>query len=149
MGKGAGNVSGPASARDDSWERDDEGWPSAQVRRLPERVVPPPAPPRRAFLDVAWVALAVLGLAAAAGAAIWYLKTRSTPVATTLPVPRVIGVREQFAVAELTQSGFAVRAVEQPGNAKAGIVFAQRPAPDTVTKRGATVTIRVANGQKP
>ncbi len=135
--------------RDESWEPDDEGWPSAPVRRLPGRPVPPPAPPRRSFLDVAWVALAVLGLLAAAGAAIWYLKARPAPLATKLPVPMVIGVREQFAVAELTQAGFAVRAVEQPGNAKPGIVFAQRPAPDTVTKRGATVTIRVANGQKP
>ena len=119
------------------------------MRRLPARPVPPPAPRRRSFLDVAWVALAVLGLVAAAGAAIWYLKARPAPIATTLPVPTVVGVREQFAVAELTQAGFAVRAVEQPGDAKAGIVFAQRPAPQTVTKRGATVTIRVANGEKP
>ncbi len=148
MGGNARNVPEPAPTDDDSWEADAGGWPSVQVRRLPDRPVPQPSR-RRSLLDVAWVALAVLGLLAAAGAAIWYLKVRPAPLATTLPVPRVIGVREQFAVAELTEAGFAVRAVEQPGNAKAGIVFAQRPSAQTVTKRGATVTIRVANGQKP
>jgi len=143
----AENVPEPAPAYEESWEEDDHGWPSAPVRRLPGRPAAPP--PRRRLLGVAWVALAVLGLAAAAGAAIWYLKARPAPLAKQLPVPFVVGVSEQFAVAELTQAGFAVRAVEQPGEAKKGIVFAQRPAEQTVVARGSTVTIRVSNGQKP
>jgi beta-lactam-binding protein with PASTA domain len=42
-----------------------------------------------------------------------------------------------------------VRAIERPGDAPAGRVFEQRPGPLTTLARGATVTIRVANGRAP
>jgi beta-lactam-binding protein with PASTA domain len=101
---------------------------------------------RRSFLDVAWIALAMLGLAVAAVAAAWYIRLgRGGP--TELSVPRVVGLSERAAVHELTTEGFTVRAIEQPADASAGLVFAQRPAVHSRLSRGDVVTISVANGQ--
>jgi beta-lactam-binding protein with PASTA domain len=90
--------------------------------------------------------LALLGVAAAAVAGVWYLRLGSG-VAARLSVPRVLGLTEQEAVHQLTTEGFAVRAVEQPAEASAGVVVAQRPSVNVRLARGAVVTINVANGQ--
>jgi beta-lactam-binding protein with PASTA domain len=90
--------------------------------------------------------LALLGVAAAAVAGVWYLRLGSG-AAARLSVPHVIGLTEQEAVHQLTTEGFAVRAVEQPAEASAGVVVAQRPSVNVRLARGAVVTINVANGQ--
>ncbi len=100
-------------------------------------------------LEVAWIALAALGLAAAAAAVGWYLSLDRSGSPSRLEVPQVVGLREQPAVRELTGVGLVVRAVEEPGRAPPGIVFGQQPAPRSTLPRAATVTIRVANGGKP
>lgn len=101
---------------------------------------------RRSFLDLAWIALTMLGLGAAVVAGAWYLQlARGGP--TELSVPRVVGLNETNAVRTLTTEGFAVRAVEQPAEASAGVVFAQRPGVNARLGRGGLVTISVANGQ--
>lgn len=97
---------------------------------------------------MAWVTLALLGLAAAAAAAIWYLTLRrSSP--SVLTVPRVVGLREPLAVRRLTSEGFGVREIDQPGAAPSGVVFAQKPSAGAELGRGTMVTIRVSNGQRP
>jgi beta-lactam-binding protein with PASTA domain len=108
------------------------------------RVAQPP--PRRAALDAVAVLLAVLGLAAAAGAAVWYLRLGHSD---ELTVPRVTGLREQAAVRTLTSEGFNVQAVERPASGRPGFVVAQRPRVSARLPHGTTVTIQVANGQKP
>jgi len=137
----------PRFAEDETVVRE-HGWPEPQRRRPPVRPTPPPRR-RRSPQDGSWLVLGALGLALGAAAAIWYLSlNRSSPPAR-LEVPRVVGKPEAVAVRQLTTKGFSVRAIEKPGNAAAGIVFSQRPAPASTIARGATVTIRVANGQKP
>ena len=129
---------------------EEHGWPEPRPRRRPAGPAPAAAPrPRRSPRDHAWVWLAILGLALGAAAAIWYLSLNRTAPPATLTVPRVLGRPEAAAVRQLTREGFNVRAVERPGNAEPGHVFAQRPAPFATLARGATVTIRVADGRKP
>ncbi|HXH97000.1 MAG TPA: PASTA domain-containing protein [Gaiellaceae bacterium] len=90
--------------------------------------------------------LALLGIAAAAAAGAWYLRLGSGAPAR-LSVPHVIGLTEQEAVHQLTTEGFAVRAIERPAEASAGVVVAQRPKVNVRLARGELVTISVANGQ--
>jgi hypothetical protein len=112
---------------------------------LPEELEAP-APVRQApgrLLDRAWLVLAVLGLALAAAAAIWYVRLRPAPPAT-LAVPRVVGLSEARAVSALTTEGFRVRAVEQSSSSGLRVVTSQRPLARTRLHRGAMVTIHVA-----
>jgi hypothetical protein len=104
------------------------------------------APVRQApgrLLDRAWLVLAVLGLALAAAAAIWYVRLRPAPP-STLSVPRVVGLSEARAVSALTNEGFRVRAVEESSRSGRQVVTSQRPLAQTRLHRGATVTIHVA-----
>ena len=125
------------------------GWPEPRSRPRPVRAPAPARRRSRSRSDLVWVALALLGLAAAAAAAIWYLSLNRAQPAAQLTVPRVVGMREAAAVKLLTTDGFPVRAIERAGNAPAGVVFSQRPAPRATLARGTTVTIRVGNGRKP
>ncbi len=128
-------------------DQENYGWPLPDARLRPATRAPAPrAARRRSLLDVAWIALGVLGVAAAAVAAVWYLRLGGGAPAE-VAVPRVIGLDEKAAVRELTTEGFAVRAIEQPAEASPGVVFAQRPSVETHLARGALVTISVASGQ--
>lgn len=102
-----------------------------------------PVAPASRLLASAWPVLAVLGLALAAAAAIWYIRLRPAPPAR-LTVPRVVGLSESRAVRALTTEGFRVRAVEESSSSGRGIVRSQRPLAETRPARGATVTIHVA-----
>jgi beta-lactam-binding protein with PASTA domain len=87
--------------------------------------------------------LALLGLAAAAAAAAWYVHLRPAPP-TVLNVPRVVGLGEGPAVRALTNEGFRVRAVEEElSSSGRAVVTTQRPPARTRLVRGATVTIHV------
>jgi hypothetical protein len=94
-------------------------------------------------LDRAWLVLAVLGVALAAAAAIWFVRLTPAPPAT-LSVPRVVGLSEARAVSALTTGGFRVRAVEEASTSGWQVVTSQRPLARTRLQRGATVTIHVA-----
>jgi hypothetical protein len=126
------------------------GWPEPAPRR-PQRLAPGGPSPRRrrSSRDLTWLGLAALGVVLAVVAGIWYLSLDRTAAPTELTVPSVLGLPEATAVQRLTTDGFNVRAVERPGDAKAGRVFQQRPAASSPLARGATVTIGVANGQTP
>ena len=118
---------------------DDLGWPEP---RRSVRAAPPPRGRARRDLGALWLAL--LGVALAVGACVWYLSLDRTAPPAHVTMPRVVGLREQAAVARLTHDGFNVRALEQTGPGRTGIVFAQRPAATATLPRGATVTIRVS-----
>ncbi len=140
----------PRYAEDDP-EGGTHGWPEPPPRRQQQHPVPAGPPPRRrrSSRDFAWLGPAVLGLVLAVAAGIWYLSLDRTAPPADLTVPSVVGLPETTAVQRLTTKGFNVRAVERPGEAKAGRVFQQRPSANSQLARGATVTIRVANGQTP
>jgi hypothetical protein len=131
-------------ARPTSWyeetELEDEA-PAVLPEELGEPA--PAAHARRRLLDRASLVLAVLGLALAAAAAIWYLRLRPAPPAT-LSVPRVVGLREARAVRALTSEGFRVRAVEESSTSGRQVVTSQRPLAETRLQRGATVTIHAS-----
>jgi PASTA domain len=118
---------------------DDGGWPAP---RPSVRAAPPPRGRARRELGALWLAL--LGLALAVGAGVWYLSLDRTAAPAHATMPRVVGLREQAAVRRLTQDGFDVRALEQSGPGRAGTVFAQQPAATVTLPSGATVTIRVS-----
>jgi PASTA domain len=139
------SVPRPAPSYADPAEETDD-WPLPAQRLRPVARAAPPPRRRRSLLDVAWIVLAVLGLGVAVVAAAWFVRLgRGGP--TELSVPRVVGLSEKEAVRELTTEGLAVRAVEQPAEASAGVVFAQRPRVGTRLAHGSLVTIGVANGQ--
>lgn len=133
---------------DDDRPGEEHGWPQAHPRQAPIRSAPPPRR-GRSPRDFTWLALAALGLALGAAAVVWYLSLNRSSPPSRLTVPPVVGMREGAAVKRLTTEGFNVRAIERPGDAKAGRVFAQRPAPLSTLARGATVTLSVADGRKP
>lgn len=145
-------VQPPAASyvEDDDVREDDHGWPhpARRTRPVSAYAARPTGRRRRSFLDYAWIAFAVFGLAAAAGAALWYLSLRGAPP-SVLTVPRVVGTKMNAAVRTVRERGFGVRVVEQPGPAHVNVVFSQRPAAGTRLDRGATVTLRVANGRQP
>ncbi|MBV8258455.1 MAG: hypothetical protein JO073_11625, partial [Actinobacteria bacterium] len=57
-------------------------------------------------------ALALLGIAAAAAAGIWYATLKHDRPAPELVLPRVVGLRQPTAVRELTHDGLRVKVVE-------------------------------------
>jgi hypothetical protein len=131
-------------ARQTSWYDEAELEDEAPAVLPEELETPAPvgqAPGR--LLDRAWLVLAVLGLALAAAAGIWYLRLRPPPPAQ-LSVPRVVGLSESRAVSALTTEGFRVRAVEESSSSGRQVVTSQRPLAQTRLHRGATVTIHVA-----
>jgi beta-lactam-binding protein with PASTA domain len=141
-------VARPAPRYDSSSEESgDYGWPQPEprVRSAP---LPRPRRRRRSALDGLAFGLALLGLLAAATAAIWYLRLDRTP-ATHEVVPSVVGLREAVAVTRLTGMGFKVQAVERPGPGTSGTVVSQLPAASTSLAIGAIVTIRVAISHGP
>ena len=132
-------------ARPASWCEETELWDEAP-EVLPEELqapVPVPAQPERRVLDHAWLVLAMLGLALAGAATMWYIRLRPAPPAA-LSVPRVVGLNEAGAVRALTKEGFRVRAVEESSSPGRLVVTSQRPLAATRLERGATVTIHVA-----
>jgi PASTA domain-containing protein len=132
-------------ARPASWYEETELEDEAP-EVLPEELLPPAAVPaqrQRTLLDHAWLVLAVLGLALAAAAAIWFVRLRPAPPAS-LGVPSVVGLSESRAVSALTTEGFRVRAVEESSSSGGAVVRSQRPGAETRLARGATVTIHVA-----
>jgi hypothetical protein len=135
----------PANRSYEDTVDDDFGWP------VPLAVPPRPVrarPPRRRSRPTPWPAvLAILGVALALAAGVWYARLDRSGPPRTVAVPRVVGMQETAAVNRLRRLGFGVRAVLRSGNARPGHVFAQRPSPQTTLERGTTVTIDVANGK--
>jgi beta-lactam-binding protein with PASTA domain len=89
-------------------------------------------------------ALALLGIAAAAAAAVWYASIRHRTQSPETTLPRVIGMSQRAAVRELTHDGFRVRVVEPKGLGSGGVVVGETPLAETLVARGTTVTLRVA-----
>ena len=131
------SVTRPASWYEEI-ELEDEA-PEVLPEELPSAV---PSPRQARRLDRAALALALLGLALAAAAAIWYVRLRPA-AAHVLTVPRVVGLTEARAVRTLTSDGFRVRAVEETSGSGRRVVTSQRPRAATRLRRGAIVTIRV------
>jgi len=89
-------------------------------------------------------AFALLGVAAAAAAGVWYATLKPRTPSAELTLPRVIGVPQRAAVRELTRDGLRVRVVEPKGLGGGGVVIGETPLPETTVARGSTVTLRVA-----
>jgi serine/threonine-protein kinase len=64
-----------------------------------------------------------------------------------LPVPSVIGLREEPATSLLRSSGFDVEVEYAPSDQRAGTVIAQNPSAGELLRMTSTVTITVAEGK--
>jgi eukaryotic-like serine/threonine-protein kinase len=110
-----------------------------------EEVAPPPPPPRGPLI---WPWLLLLLVLVAGGLIAWWLISRDddngrgTPSAVI--VPRVVGERQERAVAEINSSGLTARVETRPSSAAAGTVFAQRPHGGARVARGSNVTLSVS-----
>jgi eukaryotic-like serine/threonine-protein kinase len=105
---------------------------------------PPPAPPGFVLRD-AWPWFALLGILAVAGILLWLFVLRDRNDKGP-PVPAVVGLPQQQAVAELTGRGFNVKIVIGPAKGPRGIVVSQIPGGGTRLDPGQTVTLHVSNG---
>jgi beta-lactam-binding protein with PASTA domain len=88
-----------------------------------------------------WFLIALLAVLLAGGLAVWYF-TR----ATTKPVPAVLGLRIDAAVARLQDDGFKAEIARQSNAKPTGIVFGQNPAAAAKEDEGSTVRLLVSNG---
>jgi len=128
---------------------------AATADRPPARRPPYPPeyeydePPRRRRRNVfPW--LLALGLICAAAVAGWYVWTQiqdelqaSKPVA----VPLVVGLREELAIAKITDAGLEAEVTREPSREQAaGTVFAQKPDAGARIAKGESVTIAVSTG---
>ena len=141
-------MSSPAPRPHEETLAEDYGWPQPRELRQspPLRSEPPRRPRPRSRLGRVWILLAVLGVALAAVAGVWYSRLGSGPP-SQLTVPTVVGLKESVAIHRLTTLGLAVRSVEMPATSKVGLVFRQRPAAGMTLERGTAVTIDVASGK--
>ncbi len=101
------------------------------------------APVKKSLLWL-WILIAVLVVAAIAGAAFMWLNR-------TTAVPNVIGMPQQEAQAAIIAAGFKVGAVDSTQTAEAsevGKVVAESPTPGTQHKVGGDINITVSGGQK-
>jgi beta-lactam-binding protein with PASTA domain len=122
------------------------GGPPGPPPVVEEEVAPPPPPPPRGPLIWPWLLL--LLLLVAGGLVAWWLISRDddngrgTPSAVI--VPRVVGERQDRAVAEINSSGLIARVETRPSSGAAGTVFAQRPHGGARVARGSNVTLSVS-----
>ena len=112
-----------------------------------------PYPPPDAYDDErrgrsGWlVAITVLGLAVLAAVLFLVGSNLSSSGAEKLPVPTVVELPVEEAVAELEANGFEVDRVDEVNAEKPqGIVFDQDPSGGTRADEGSTVTIKVSAG---
>ena len=110
-----------------------------------EELAPPPPPPRGPLI---WPWLLLLLLLVAGGLVAWWLVTRDddngrgTPSAVI--VPKVVGERQERAVARINGSGLVASVVSRPSSAAVGTVFAQRPHGGARVANDSTVTLSVS-----
>ena len=136
----------PAPRAEEDTLHGDVGWPQPSQRVAPRPVAQPPRRrPRRQRYGIVW-AFALVGVALAAAAGLWYARLDSGPP-SRLTVPSVVGLKEAAAIKTLRTLGLAVRSIEMPGPGKAGLVFRQRPAAGVTAPRGNVVTVDVASGK--
>jgi eukaryotic-like serine/threonine-protein kinase len=127
------------------------------MRRTMSESPPPPLDPRdpvvvppadeveqssrfREYLP--WVLIAILGVIIIGGLGIWYF-TRSSD---TKPVPAVVGLRSDAAVARVQADGFRVQIQHESSARAAGVVYGQNPAQGTDESKGSTVKLLVSRG---
>jgi serine/threonine-protein kinase len=92
------------------------------------------------YVVIALLILGVFGLVA------WLVANNLLQSPEVVRVPKVIGLEEDEAVAELEDAGFSVDVEEAPSERSEGVVFDQDPNPQKRLEEGETVTIFVSTG---
>jgi beta-lactam-binding protein with PASTA domain len=121
----------------ESLERREDG----SVERRLDRVEHAPVRRRRRLFDLGPVLLLILVLALGAIAAAWYF-TR----ADEQPVPNVVGLQVDEAVAQLQADEFQTNISRQPDAQPEGVVVSQTPAGGTELEEGSTVAVVASSG---
>lgn len=106
---------------------------------------PPPGPPPRFVIDDVWPWLVALLVVVVGGLLLWlfvfHQGTSSKPV-----VPAVVGLQQQQAIKRLTDAGYSVKVLVEPGSQPRGVVVSQVPGGGSQLDKGAIVTLHVSNG---
>jgi serine/threonine-protein kinase len=112
----------------------------------PPPVPPPPGPPPRFVIDDIWPWLVALLVVVVGGLLLWlfvfHQGTSSKPV-----VPAVVGLQQQQAIKRLTDAGYSVKVIVEPGSRPRGVVMSQAPGSGSQLGKGAIVTLHVSNGR--
>jgi len=112
-------------------------------------------PPRRPPLPQLWPWLLALLLLVVGGLVAWFLlsrdsndhkRTTTQVVASTVAVPRVIGLQEAAAVQQLAKKHLVPKPVFRASKFAPGTVFGQTPAQGAKVTRGSAVTLLVSSG---
>jgi beta-lactam-binding protein with PASTA domain len=107
---------------------------------------PPPGPPPRFVIDDIWPWLVALLVVVVGGLLLWlfvfHQGTSSKPV-----VPAVVGLQQQLAIKRLTDAGYSVKVIVEPGSRPRGVVMSQAPGSGSQLGKGAIVTLHVSNGR--
>jgi serine/threonine-protein kinase len=110
-----------------------------------EELAPPPPPPRRPLI---WPWLLLLLVLVAGGLVALWLLARDDDTGRGAPsaviVPKVVGERQERAVARINGSGLVPRVVSRPSSTAVGTVFAQRPHDGARVAQNSTVTLSVS-----
>jgi serine/threonine-protein kinase len=122
------------------------GAPRVPPPYQPAYMYEEPPPKRRRWLP--WLLVALL--LAAAGLAGWYVFTKiqdQLAANATIPVPNVVGLREELAKAKIEAAGLAPK-IERSASTQfdKGIVMDQRPDGGSRVQKGDEVTIVVSTG---
>ncbi len=129
---------------------------TAPTEAIPPEVVEEEyVPPRRPPLPRLWPWLLALLLLVIGGLVAWFLLSRdndhkrtTTPVvASTVAVPRVIGLQEATAVQRLAKKDLVPKPVFRASNFAPGMVFGQTPAEGSKVARRSAVTLLVSSGR--
>ena len=130
---------------------------TAPTEAIPPEVVEEEeyVPPRRPPLPRLWPWLLALLLLVIGGLVAWFLLSRdndhkrtTTPVvASTVAVPRVIGLQEATAVQRLAKKDLVPKPVFRASKFAPGIVFGQTPAEGSKVARRSAVTLLVSSGR--
>jgi serine/threonine-protein kinase len=115
---------------------------STQVMRETE-IYPEDEPESRRAVWYVVIALLILGLF---GLVAWLLANNLLGSAEIVRVPKVVGLEEDEAIAELEDAGFAVDVETGPSERREGVVFEQDPRARARLEEGETVTIFVSEG---
>jgi serine/threonine-protein kinase len=157
----------PPPPSDDSWPTREEvvvdAPPPGDTAEHPAVGPPlPPDEPDRRIGKGLLAGIALVALAAAAIAAGWFLTrdddssatttsartvtVRTSTVAATVAVPRLVGLNEKDALVRLGEAGLRPKEVYKPTKKPTNVVVSQKPVEGGNLKRGAQVTLVIDSG---
>lgn len=145
-----------------SWQAPPTQVMSPATRTMPTTPPPPavPGPQTQTMARVGvdeeepkkktWVIvlLSILGVALVAGLAWWFISSSREPEVEQVPVPAIVGVTQEEAIAMLSEAGleFSIGGNEASAEVPENSVISSDPEPGTLVDPGSTVSVILSSG---